>query len=467
MLVGCGGGDDGATPPAADATKLVPRDALVYLHLSTDKGRGATTDALKIAQEFPGFAKARRSIVNRLQAPGCKVDTGKGKEAALALLDGAGGTAGSLVLVDTGDDKKVADRDCGTVTVAKIGRFAVVGQPDTIAEARKLGQADGKGSLADDALYKRGLGELPEDRVLDAWVTRDGVRRLLAPQPGLLGAAGTLLDQPALRAASASLSADGEDKAHIVVKSILTKAGANRTSPFQPFSPKVQDDVPASAFGYLGIRGLGGAAGRLLPLLGGGAAQLAPLLKQAGSDLSGLARLFSGEVGITLTKATPAPTLTLIARTSDTAAAARVMQRARPVIARLLKRSGSATPAWKQLGDTWDLQPAPGIEIAYGVFDGKVVASTKAAGVDAVRVAKRHLPQSAAWRDVVANGQNPITSLVFLDFNQLLRLAEQTGLNDSNAYLAVKNDLQRVRTVGARSSTAQDETTAELFLSIP
>jgi hypothetical protein len=60
-----------------------------------------------------------------------------------------------------------------------------------------------------------------------------------------------------------------------------------------------------------------------------------------------------------------------------------------------------------------------------------------------------------------------VTSVVFLDFSQLLRLGEQTGLNDSRAYLAVKADLAKVRSVGASSTGSGEDTTTEIRISIP
>jgi hypothetical protein len=59
-----------------------------------------------------------------------------------------------------------------------------------------------------------------------------------------------------------------------------------------------------------------------------------------------------------------------------------------------------------------------------------------------------------------------VTSVTFLDFSQLLRLGEQTGLNDSRAYQAVKDDLHKVRAVGALASGSGDESTVELVLEI-
>src|SRR4051812_12718565 len=64
------GGDGGGSPapPAADAAKLVPSNALVYVHLSTDRGRSATGDAAKVADRFPSWPALRDGIVSRLQA---------------------------------------------------------------------------------------------------------------------------------------------------------------------------------------------------------------------------------------------------------------------------------------------------------------------------------------------------------------------------------------------------------------
>jgi hypothetical protein len=118
--------------------------------------------------------------------------------------------------------------------------------------------------------------------------------------------------------------------------------------------------------------------------------------------------------------------------------------------------------------DAYQLKLAQGLEFDYGVFDGKLVVSTQIAGIDAIRKQDKRLPGTDPWKGVMSGvGQKPVTSLVFLDFSQLLRLGEQTGLNDSRAYLAVKDDLQKVRAIGARSQSGKDQSTAEITLSIP
>ncbi|MDX6651161.1 MAG: hypothetical protein QOJ97_3112, partial [Solirubrobacteraceae bacterium] len=60
-----------------------------------------------------------------------------------------------------------------------------------------------------------------------------------------------------------------------------------------------------------------------------------------------------------------------------------------------------------------------------------------------------------------------VTSLVFLDFSQLLRLGERTGLNDSRSYLAIREDLNKVKAVGAAASGGDTESNTELLIQIP
>ena len=94
--------------------------------------------------------------------------------------------------------------------------------------------------------------------------------------------------------------------------------------------------------------------------------------------------------------------------------------------------------------------------------------STAPSGVAAVR-ARRRPPGRRRQPSRTSPGprRREVTSLLFLDFTELLRLGEQTGLGDSRAYQAVRDDLRKVRAVGAWSSGDGDESTAEINLSIP
>ena len=116
--------------------------------------------------------------------------------------------------------------------------------------------------------------------------------------------------------------------------------------------------------------------------------------------------------------------------------------------------------------DAFRLRLAPTVELDYAVFDGKLVISTSLAGIQRVKDVKASLDDDAAFESVLANRPLTVTSLVFLDFGQLLALGERTGLRQDPAYLAVRNDLNRVRAVGIATTAGKDETTAEISIAL-
>jgi hypothetical protein len=437
-----GGGDGGgsAKAPASEAARLVPADALVYVHLSTDPDRTQTRDAAKVAEGFPSWASLRDGIVSRLQAPGCDVATKALKgadEAALAIFDtGTTTQANSLVLVDTGKEHPGAQqRACGSLSSTYVGTFLAIGQPESLNAAATLQKADGKGSLAEAAGPKKEMGALPADRVADGWLSADGLRRLLAPQGGLLGAAGVLFDQPTLVGAAFGIAGKG-DRVSLTVKSQLDPklkakdAGAS----FKPFTATLADAVPADAMAYLGVSNLGPALQRLLAAAGSSSDTIQKL---AGSLDGPLLKAFPGEAAVVLSESAPAPILTIIAHAKDPVAAQKAID-------------GLPASVRKTLSSA--------------VFDGKVAVSTDPKGIAAVRAKGKRLTDTENWRKAVGNHPDLLGSLLFLNFTRLLKLGEATGLGDSSAYKAARADLTRVQAIGASTTGNDSESTAEISL---
>lgn len=444
-LASGGGGGGSSAPPAENAAALVPANALVYVHLSTDKGRSATTDAAKVADRFPAWPALRDGLEQRLQAPGCDVATKAlrtAKEAALAIFDTSGrSTANSLVLVDTGKEHPGARQTaCGSLVAGYVGKFLAIGQPESLNLAADLARGKGQ-SLAKAAGPQGEFRKLPSDRVADGWLSADGIRRLLAPQGGLLGAAGVLFDQATLKGAAFGLSAHG-DQVKLRVESQLdpklkassSASGSGSGSGFKPFRPTLQDDVPADAMAYLGVSNLAPALQRLLAAAGTQSATLKPLV---GSLSAPLLKVFPGEAAIVLTEKTPAPVLTILARTKDEAATRRALAGLPAAV-----RRAFATAVW----------------------DGKVAVSTDPSGIADVRAGGKHLGDTANFTKSVGNHPDVVSSLLFLDFSRLLGLAEATGLGSSSAYKAAKADLQKVSAIGASTSGNDSESTAEITL---
>jgi hypothetical protein len=433
-----GDGAASATAPASDAARLVPADALVYVHLSTDRDRAATADAAKVADRFPSWPALRDGIVKRLAAPGCDLAAKALKtadEAALAIFDtGTTTTANSLVLVDTGTEHPGSrQRGCGTLSSTYVGRFLAIGQPESLRLAGRLHAGQGR-SLADAPGPKAMFAKLPEDRVADGWVSSDGVRRLLAPQGGLLGAVGLLFDQPALRGAAFGVGAAGS-AARLVVRAQLDPQLARPAGTgFRPFRPTLVKDVPANAMAYLGVSNLAPALQRVLAAAGTSSKSLQPLVGKLEAPLR---KVFPGEVAVVLSAAAPAPVLTILAAAKDEAGTRATLAGLPATVRKSLKTA---------------------------VWDGKVAVSTNQAGITAVQAPGPRLADSAQWSKAVGNHPDLVSSLLFLDFSRLLTLGEQTGLGDSSAYQAAKADLQKVRAIGASTSGNSSESTAEISL---
>src|SRR5205085_4285798 len=125
----------------------------LYLHLSTDPSRDAVKDTLDLAARFPGYPQLRDGALRRLSAASQGVSYQRdvrpwlGKEAALALLNTPGQTAGSLVILAVSDRNKAESflsrvagpagkqsyqgvdiSNYGNAAAAFVGSYLVIGQ---------------------------------------------------------------------------------------------------------------------------------------------------------------------------------------------------------------------------------------------------------------------------------------------------------------------------------------------------
>ena len=112
------------------------------------------------------------------------------------------------------------------------------------------------------------------------------------------------------------------------------------------------------------------------------------------------------------------------------------------------------------------LAAAPGLQLDYAVFDGLAVVSTSADAIGAIARHSRPMSADAGYRAAVGDQAKRVTSLVSIDFSQLLSLAEQSGLTHGASVGAIGPDLARIHAVGLTSAAGENDTTAELFLQI-
>jgi hypothetical protein len=506
VVLNSGGGGDA---PSDEAANLVPSDALVFVNVSTDPDSASVKNALKVGNRLPSFASIRTQVLRRLGTRKGPVNFERqirpwlGNEAALAVLPSAGSVSNSEIVLDV-RDRAQAERfiteSAGTggsttyrgIKIVRYGAVAtafvsgdLVIAPEAVLRVA-IDRSQGRGhSLDENPLWDKARANLPSDRALDIYLSRDGVERLLAPQSGILGLTGTLLSQPALAAVGVAMGGS-DDQAKLTFDTVLDPALA-KASPrsSKPFEPDLLNDVPKDAVAYLGVTGLDRAAARLLGLAGAtgvNGAGLAALARQArarlgkesGVDLNrDVLSALQNETALFVLPGLPTPTLALIAKTKDEKATRVALAKLQVPLAKLLSvpaNGAGSTPTFQQQDaggvPAFQLRLGPTIELDYAVFDGKVVVATSLAGIRRIKEAKGSLEDAPAFQSVLADRPSSITSLVFLDFGQLLALSERTGLRQDPAYLAVRGDLQRIRAVGVATSAKTNETTAELTISV-
>jgi Protein of unknown function (DUF3352) len=508
----------GEQPPATGAVRLVPADALVYIHLSTDTGRPAVKRALALARRFPDYPLAANLVSTRAGAivgGGRSVDFGTdirpwlGKEAAFALLNTSTSTAGSLIVLDVRNRAKATSfvEESGAVssgsyrgtalerypsgtTVAFVRHYLVLGQAASVRSAIDA-SAGRLPALANADAYRHAASGEPADRVLDAYASVAGVRRVLAPQGGLLGALGVLLYQPALTGTTISASAVGGGlrlRVHGALDPTLARAGA---PPTREFSPTLAGELPEGTTVLLDVMGLDRVAPRVLGAgaAGGIAGRIGPLLQRLGAALnsegvpvSRVTSLFSGETAVAVSPAVAAkgslaargPALEIVARTKNEASTRQLLARVEAPLAQLFPPPANGpgqVPEFSNVSlagiTAHQLRLAPGLQLDYAVFRGLVVVATSLQAIAGVARHAHSLSDESAYGAVLRDRPDPVSSLVFLDFNQLLSLAEQAGLTSSSRVAALRPDLEKIQAIGLTSTRGEADTTAELLLHIP
>jgi hypothetical protein len=301
---------------------------------------------------------------------------------------------------------------------------------------------------------------------------------VLAPSGGALGALGGLLARPGLQGAYLAVTAHAHS-ANVHVHEAL----APGTRPATPFAPTLAAAAHAPAMAFLDATGLDRRLPGLLALARSTSltAGLGPLLGRIGNALAGagvdlrrdVAPLVAGETAVVLTPNQPVPTLTVVARTPDEARARTMLASLQGPLARVLgaATAGSGTvPTFTQHAVAgaiaYRLRVNAALEVDYAVVNGRIVVSTSLNGIAAAMGGKGSLAGDSTFR-AVTGGPKRVTSVLFLDLDQLLRLGAQAGLDQDPQFLAVRKDLRRVHAVGLAASSGEAQSTAELSLQIP
>ncbi len=513
--VALSGGSEDAFPTGA--ASIVPADTLAYINLSTDSSRPAVRQELALLERFPSYPLASAALLTRLASI---VGGGKsvnfatdikpwlGNEVAVAFLNTTSSAAGSLIALAVTDQSRAralllrsGATSNGTyrgvqlyhyrtgTELAFVRNYLTLGQAASVRAAIDV-STGASASLATNPAYLRASAGEPSDRVLDAYASAAGVQRILVSRGGALGGLGVLLYQPALDGTAISVT-PAVGGAEVLVHSALNPSLKRLSGPpTPPFLPTLQNVAPSGSTLFLDTDGLDNAAPVVFKAAAaaGIAGQIGPLLHRLGDALAAegvsprtLVSLFSGETAVAVVpgRAGPAgnarpPGLIIVSRTKDEAQTKATLATMEVPLAQLFPTPSSGPGQAPEFNDVQidgvtahELSLTPGLQLDYAVFNGLVVVSTTRDGIAAVIAHQRAIAGDRRFRATLATRPRRVSSLIFLDFSQLLSLGEQTGLTPSARVRALTPDLGKIRGVGMDSTSGEADTTAELFLQIP
>jgi hypothetical protein len=490
--------------PADNAVRLVPADAVVYVHANVDRDSDQWKRGTALFDRFPRLlrleARFLRGLTRRGGALNLKqeVEPWLGDEAALALIPDRGGRARSLILLSVSDralarsflsravgrERRSTYRDTpvrtyGRLSTAFVGRFLAIGQPDKV-RASIDAQAGRAPSLARVAGFVRARRGLPDrDRLVFAYASRTGVRGVLRLQTGLAGRLARLADDPDLVGAAAILSAQ-KDGARVDLSTALERS-PSALARAAPFEPRLLRSVSEDAVAYVGMRG----ADRVLESIAafaGGAISLPSELRSARLSLQRfgglralrrLRPLLEQEAALFVSRSGAVPVITLVVNGIGNEQADELLRLLQPLLARLARRppAGGQVPTVQPSRvaglDAATLRLSSALELTYAIFDGKAVIATSPGGIRRVKLARSHVLDNPLFAPGMRGDLDQVTSVLFLDLEQLLALGEQAGLGDSPDYEQLKAELSPVRAVSAitHAKTASKET--EIFIEVP
>ena len=495
----------GSSPQGA--ARLVPADALGFVDVSLDSRRGAVSDVLTMARRLPDFGHLSAAVGARLGAilsGGRSVDLATqilpwaGHEAALALLNTTTATAGSLIVLDVRDRSRALaftrNEGAGAAgtyrgaplyayrsgsELALVSHFLLAGQDASVRAAIDVASGAAP-SLGASTVYQRAMGPEPSGRVLSAYASLAGVRRLLSPRGGVVGAVGDLLYQPALQGVALGLEPTSGG-ARVLIHSALDPT-LQRLAPGQPtFTPTLQNVLPAGALLMLDVHGLDQAAPAVLRAgatagIAGGVGQLLSRLGAAlgaeGVSVHAITALFSGETAVAIVPNGQSSTLVVVSRVPNVAQARTQLAQLEIPLAQLFQTpNATKVPVFNDVtvGGVSDhqLSLASGLELDYGVFRGLVVISTSTAGVAAVAQNAHSLAQDPGFRSVLPAHPTGVSSLIYASLAALVALGRRTNLISGSGFSRLAPDLAAIAHAGLISTRSSGQSTVRLSLRLP
>jgi Protein of unknown function (DUF3352) len=495
--------------PTNETIAYVPRDAELYVHLTVNSDSHQWDLAQDLGDELPNFTALLQSDTSAITAPGggpidLSHDVLPWAKDDLALLGMAGpkGSTAEAYIVGVGDNAKANGflnglAPGGSATLSMVGDASLSAYPSGFATARSgdqvlfgseaavraaLAAKAGELPALEGSDQDKARDELPDVRFAEVYLSRAGVQRFLPPDATGASQLDTFVDYGASSGMAAGARVRDDGVQVNLVSDLDPKLEPRSPTVFATlpqFEPGLADEAGPRALGYVGVGELGPAINKALETAGAGAQGLAGSLramaenlqKQAGVDpLKDLLPALGGQAALIAEPTSAAPYASLIIDGVDEEKAGGALASLQQPLLRSLGNPAGQVPSFRTTEvdgvAIHSIQISPSVDLSYGIFDGKLVISTRPEGVSQVRSSGESLADTSAYEDATDRLPDKVSALVFLNLDEVLGLAQRAGLADNPLYASLSEDISRVGSLGLAVRGSEDELQSELFLAI-
>ncbi len=498
----CGfpGGD--RCPPSDDTIALAPADAGAYLHINLDPGTDQYEAAQKLTEKLPTVTDTVTSLLPSLTGTelNYEADVRPWSGGEVAVVLGGSGLSGlepELSLFEIADTegalqfaadlqgpgttesevKGITVRSTAELSSAIVEGLLLLGDEAAVTAAIERAADPAAQTLANNPEADRALGELPDERLIDVYVSLDLADALR--EDGTLGAFNTFVNAGATEGFAAALVL-GESSISLAVRSLqdpeLEAESAFASLP--AFEPKLPESINEDAYLYLGLGDPGGSARSLIeqaasvsrPLQRSLKAFTRRLGRTGGPDVdSELLPLLDGESALTVEPKTrpgdeggdtpeggtpgldggivAPPYLGLLADEIGGEQALSAIAGLQAPIAAAIDPSNGQSPVFETRDidgvEAQSLRLSPSVDLTYASFDDRLVVGSDPIAIARAREVKDSLAGSNLYEDAVSGLPDEVALLLYLDVPDLLALGEEVlQLPLVPAYAALAPDLR-------------------------
>ena len=502
-------------PPPDEAIELVPDDALLYAHLVRDPATAQFVSARELGGRIPDFSAVSEAILGGFaEDPASQIQLGRDvvpsaeREVALVALPPSGNPSGELSSetlfiagIDSEDPsstrafpdllqtvsggpplegRQVAGTEIsvyrGGLALARIGDFEVFGSTAAVERAVAVGKGEGESLSAE----VEARGDLPDQRFADIYVSGSGAKALFGSEGGSLGQLDALIDYPVTEGFAIGISAEGDTVAVDIVSDLSQarlESNPNSLTTVPESPPDLAGLAPSDSLAYFGVGQVGPTLRGVLDTALGG--DLASSFDDLGSELARgtgpdplreLLPALRGPAALILEPTEGPPEATLLVDRVDEKRASAALARLQQPMAEALAADKRGVARFEKVNRdgfaVYSLEGPSRLGIAYAVVEGRLIVSSTREGVTRIIEGEESLEETAAWRRAIAELPPAQSALLFLDLQELSRLAELAGLAEDPLYAALSDDISNIDSLGVSIESEPTRLRSRIVLDI-